>query len=288
MAIKLIAFDLDGTLLDDDKRLPPENLTALRAAHDAGVLLVPATGRILKAIPEDLLALGLFRYFILANGADVCDLETGRTLYQAYIAPDLAVRFCEYMDRLPVLYDCYRGDSGYMTAWMYEKAPEYFELEPHILKLVRSLRVPVPDLKQMILEDGLPLGKLQMFFMPEQADERARQLLEVPKRFPELIASSSLRNNIEVNSARAGKGNALRALCRELQIDCADCAAFGDGLNDADMLRVAGRGCAVANAAPPVKEAADVIVGNNNDAGVGKEILSILRNLHTRDGRFLV
>ena len=277
MNVKLIAFDLDGTLLDDDKHLPPENLAALQAAHTQGIFLVPATGRILKALPEELLAPGLFRYFIFANGALVYDLQEQQALYRARIEPELAVRLCTYMDTLPVLYDCYRGDCGYMTQWMYDRAPEFFETEPHILKLVKSLRRPVPDLKQKIQTDGLPLEKLQMFFRPEHMDERARQLELVPQLFPELIASSSLRNNIEINSARAGKGNALRALCEKLDLDTSESVAFGDGLNDADMLRAAGRGCAMQNAVPAVKEAADVIVETNNDAGVGKEIFRLLR-----------
>ena len=277
MTVKLIAFDLDGTLLDDDKHLPEENLAALRAAYDRGIFLVPATGRILKALPEELLELQLFRYFIFANGALVYDLKEDRALYRARIEPELAVRLCTYMDRLPVLYDCYRGDCGYMTQWMYDRAPEFFETEPHILKLIKSLRRPVPELKQKILEDRLPLEKLQMFFRPEHMDERARQLELVPQLFPELIASSSLRNNIEINSARAGKGNALRSLCEKLDLDASESVAFGDGLNDADMLRAAGRGCAMQNAVPTVKEAADVIVENNNEAGVGKEIFRLLR-----------
>ena len=253
MTVKLIAFDLDGTLLDDDKHLPPENLAALRTAYERGIFLVPATGRILKALPEELLEPGLFRYFIFANGALVYDLQEQRALYQARIDPELAVRLCAYMDTLPVLYDCYRGDCGYMTAWMYDKAPEFFETEPHILKLVKSLRRPVPDLKQKILEDQIPLEKLQMYFRQEHMDERARQLELVPRLFPELIASSSLRNNIEINSARAGKGNALRALYGQLGLDVSESVAFGDGLNDADMLRAAGRGCAMQNAVPSVR-----------------------------------
>ena len=277
MNVKLIAFDLDGTLLDDDKHLPPENLAALQAAHAQGIFLVPATGRILKALPEELLAPGLFRYFIFANGALVYDLQEQQALYRARIEPELAVRLCMYMDTLPVLYDCYRGDCGYMTQWMYDRAPEFFETEPHILKLIKSQRRPVPELKQKLLEDRLPLEKLQMFFRPEHMDERARQLELVPQLFPELIASSSLRNNIEINSARAGKGNALRALCGKLGLDASESVAFGDGLNDADMLRAAGRGCAMQNAVPAVKEAADVIVETNNDAGVGKEIFRLLR-----------
>ncbi len=276
MILKLIAFDLDGTLLDDSKQLPPDNLTALRAAAEHGIILVPATGRILKAMPEALLELKLFRYFIFANGAEVYDLEKGCALHRARIEPPLAVRFCEYMDSLPVLYDCYRGERGYMTQWMYEQAPEFFETERHILKLVKSLRVPVPDLKENIRTVNEPLEKLQMYFRQDAMEERRRQLRLIPERFPELMASSSLKNNIEINSAEAGKGRALLKLLHLLHVEQGECAAFGDGLNDIGLLRAAGRGCAMANAEEAVKESADAVVESNNDAGVGREILRLL------------
>ena len=276
MPVRLIAFDLDGTLFDDRKQLPQENISALTAASDAGILLVPATGRILRGLPEELLQLGLFRYFIFANGALVYDLETERQLFGACIPPELAVRICEHMDTLPVLYDCYRGEWGYMTRWMYEAAPEFFALEPEILKLVRRLRKPVPDLKENIREVQIPLEKLQMYFRPEQMAERARQLSELPQLFPEITATSSLKNNIEINSVKAGKGRALLELCAQLGIDPADTVAFGDGLNDADMLSAAGCGVAMENAAEAVKQAADAVTENNNDAGVGKEIFRLL------------
>lgn len=276
MSVKLIAFDLDGTLLNDNKQLPAENLNAMRMAVEAGVQLVPATGRILRSLPAGFAELGLFRYCIFANGAEVYDLQEQRAMYRARVEPELAIELCEYMDTLPVLYDIYRGERGYMTAWMYERAPEFFETEPHILKLVKDLRLPVPDLKENIREVGSPVEKLQMYFRPEHMAEREKQLSEVPRRFPELIASSSLRNNVEINSVHAGKGNALRKLCEILHITLDESVAFGDGLNDADMLRTAGRGCAMANAVSGVKEAADVIVESNNEAGVGKEIFRLL------------
>ena len=253
MPVKMIAFDLDGTLFDDRKQLPQENIAALRAAGDAGIHLVPATGRILQGLPDQLLQLGLFRYFIFANGASV-----------------------EHMDTLPVLYDCYRGEWGYMTQWMYEAAPDFFALEPEILKLVRRLRKPVPELKENIREVDVPLEKLQMYFRPEQMAERERQLLELPRLFPEIAATSSLKNNIEINSIKAGKGRALLELCAQLGIVPEDTVAFGDGLNDADMLEAAGYGAAMENAADAVKQKADAVIENNNDAGVGKEIFRLL------------
>ena len=276
MPVKMIAFDLDGTLFDDRKQLPQENIAALRAAGDAGIHLVPATGRILQGLPDQLLQLGLFRYFIFANGASVYDLDTETQLFSACIPPELAVRICEHMDTLPVLYDCYRGEWRYMTQWMYEAAPDFFALEPEILKLVRRLRKPVPELKENIREVDVPLEKLQMYFRPEQMAERERQLLELPRLFPEIAATSSLKNNIEINSIKAGKGRALLELCAQLGIAPEDTVAFGDGLNDADMLEAAGYGAAMENAADAVKQKADAVIENNNDAGVGKEIFRLL------------
>ncbi|MBR4472891.1 MAG: HAD family hydrolase [Oscillospiraceae bacterium] len=276
MSVRLIAFDLDGTLLDDKKRLPPENAAALQAARDKGIVLVPATGRILQALPEGFASLGLFRYFIFANGAEVYDLQEGKRLFGAGIEPMLAAEVCRYMDELPVLYDCYRGEWGYMTAWMYEQAPAYFGSEPEILKLVRRLRKPVPDLRENILETNLPVEKLQMYFRPEDLPERERQLKALPEHFPDLKASSSLKNNIEINSADAGKGRALCELCRLLSVRPDESAAFGDGLNDIELLQAAGIGCAMANAGDAVKRCADRITESNNDAGVGKEIFRML------------
>ena len=276
MNIRLIAFDLDGTLLDDRKNLPSENLDALQAAAAAGVMLVPATGRILKGLPDGFVNPGLFRYFIFANGAEIYDLQEERCLHRAGIEPALAAEVCRYMDALPVLYDCYRDGMGYMTAWMYEQAPDYFGPEPEILKLVKSLRRPVPELKEDILRENRPLEKLQMYFRPENMDERERQLKALPERFPALKASSSLKNNIEINSVSAGKGRALRRLCELLALRPEESAAFGDGLNDIEMLEAAGIGCAMANAGAAVRAAADRIVESNNDAGVGKAIFRIL------------
>lgn len=273
MKYRLIAFDLDGTLLDNEKRIPEENIAALKAAHEAGALLVPATGRILKGMPDQLMELGLCRYFIFSNGAKIYDLKEDRTLHTAGIDAELAVRICEYMDELPVLYDCYRDGFGYMTAWMYEEASSFFGTEPEILKLVKRLRTPVPDLKENIREVGQPLEKLQMYFREENMDERLRQLKVLPESFPSLITSSSTKNNVEINSAEAGKGKALLRLCSMLGIRQEETLAFGDGLNDVEMLQAAGRGCAMENAADAVKASADVQIESNLQAGVGKEIM---------------
>ena len=119
MSRMLLAFDLDGTLLDDDKHIPEENLRAIAAAAERGWVPVPATGRIFRGIPQPVKELPGVRWFIVSNGAGVYDAKEDRMLLRADISPEQAVRLYEYMDTLPVIYDCYQGEGGFMTRSMY-------------------------------------------------------------------------------------------------------------------------------------------------------------------------
>lgn len=276
MAYKIIAFDLDGTFLDDDKNIPEDNLQALKAASERGIMPVVATGRILEGIPEAIRALPFIRYYITVNGAYVYDAQERKTLYQGDIPVETAVQLCRYLDGLPVLYDCYQDNRGWMSAHMYDMAPEYFENEPHLLDLVHRLRTKVDDLQETLRERNRPVQKMQVYFKPQNNQERLRQIELIPELFPQLATSTSFKNNIEINSVEAGKGRALAALCRSLGIDISQSLAFGDGSNDIGMLRTAGLGVAMANADQQVKAAADICTGDNNQAGLAKMLWQIL------------
>ena len=124
--IRLIAMDLDGTLLTTDKRLTERNRSAMEKAAEAGITIVPATGRIYAGVPDEIKALPFIRYLILANGATVYDREEDRILYRAEIPPDKAIDVLDWLDGFPAIYDCYQDDRGYMTAEMWEKADREF------------------------------------------------------------------------------------------------------------------------------------------------------------------
>ena len=276
MSGMLVAFDLDGTLFDDDKSIPPENLRALEAAAERGFVLVPATGRMVPGIPENVRSLPFCRYYIVSNGAGVYDAREDKVLLRAEIPAELAIRCCEHMDTLPVVYDCYQNDKGWMTRSMYENCEDYFPFEPAMYQMVKRLRVPVDELKQTLRQRGEPVQKMQMFFRPRDLELRARELERFPALFPELCGTTSVSNNIEINSVHAGKGKALLALAKHLGIPREDTLAFGDGTNDCELLQMAGRGVAMANADPRLKAVADEICASNKDAGVGKTILRLL------------
>ena len=271
--VKLIAFDLDGTFLDDRKHIPEENLRAIRYAAEKGAVVVPATGRLFLGIPEELASLPFLRYYILINGAKVYDAKEDKIISAAEIPVDTALDLFRHGKEIGAIYDCYMDDTGYMEAPMRDALDEYSPNKAYIAYM-KSIRRPVDNISEFI-RDKTSVQKVQYFF--KDLDERARQLKLIPELFPGIKASSSVSMNIEMNSVNAGKGPALAALCCYLGFSPEDAVAFGDGMNDADMLSAAGLGIAMKNSDPDVLAYADRITDfDNNEAGVAKMIYEIV------------
>ena len=271
MKTGIIAVDLDGTVLDAEKKVTERTLAALEAAAESGIWVVPATGRILKGMPEEILKLGWIRYMILANGATVWDRETESCLYRAEISAETGLEVFRWLDGFPVIYDCYQDNQGWMTASMWENAEAYAP-SPFYLQHIRTLRRPVPDLKEHIRRSGTSLQKIQAFCRDD--DTQRRLLADTP--FPGVAVSSSVPRNVEINHADATKGHALLALAAHLGLDREQVMAFGDGLNDITMIRAAGVGVAMANAVEEVRQAADEITATNDEDGVAAVIERLL------------
>ena len=263
--IKLIALDLDGTLLDSGKRLPPKNAAALAAAAEAGIEIVPSTGRFYRGMPEEIRALPYVRYTITINGAEVWDIRNDRGLYSSGIPLDKALEVFEYLEGFPVIYDCYQDGWGWMTAEMVERAEEYVDYAPS-LDMIHRLRTPVPELKAYLREKGKGVQKMQLFTRDRALRERIFD--DLKERYPDLLITNSLPNNLEINSAAANKGDALMALARRLALAREQTMAFGDGLNDLTMIRAAGIGVAMENGHPDVKAAADYVTADCDHNGV--------------------
>ena len=272
--IRMIATDLDGTLLTSEKELTARTRAALEAAAAAGIEIVPATGRILCGLPGPVRELPFLRYAVTVNGAAVCDVRSGETLYEATIDTDTALAVLEYFDTLPVIYDAYIDGQGYMPAAMYESAAEFVR-NPHSLKLVYDLRRPVPDLKAFIAGGRRRAQKIQLF--SKETGFRDIVIPQMRRRFPSLAVSSSMSANIEVNSGEAGKDRGLLELAARLGIRPSEILAFGDEINDIPMLRAAGCGVAMGNGCDEAKAAADAVAPGNDSDGVAWVIDRLLK-----------
>ena len=267
MKPKLILTDLDGTLLRDDKSLSPANLAALERAAAQGCLVVPATGRLLRAIPSFLLELPFLRYFILMNGAKVLDRQTGEVLYRCEIPLATAKRVFDLMEPLDCTVDCYQNDTGLMERKYFDHL-DYYIPHPVSKRMTQSNRIAVDNLWETVQAGGETVQKIQMYFPHLELRPQAAALLQ--REVPELVQGISMPGNLELNAQGATKGIALEKLCAALHIDPLEAIAFGDGTNDISMLQAAGMGVAMANAAPETLAAADLAAPSNQEDGVAQ------------------
>ena len=273
--IKIISLDLDGTLLDSQKRLSNGNRAALEEAAAKGVLIVPTTGRFFGMMPQAIRDLPFVRYAITINGAQVYDRETGTAIVREEIPLDMALDIMRLLDGYDVIYDCYRSNWGWMTESLQNKAEDY-ATDAHYVKMVREFRNPVPELKAY-LESTASEGdvqKVMLFARNTPGSEAVTKAITeaVRERFPRIKATSSTWNNLELNIETAHKGNSLRRFAEHLGYALDNCMALGDGTNDLSMIEAAGLGVAMSNAHPLVLAAADHVTASNDEDGVARAI----------------
>ena len=272
--IRLIALDLDGTLLDSDKRLSERNRAALESAAARGVHIVPTTGRFFDAMPAIVRDLPFVRYAVTINGAAVFDRLEHRTISEDLIPLDTALAILGALDDFDCIYDCYMDDWGWNSESNVAKADEY-ALDVHYAKMIRELRTHVPDLKAHLRATGHDVQKLLAFVKdPALYGPITAAVAAVA---PGTVATASNSRMFEFNAAGAHKGAALAKLAAHLGFGIENVMGFGDGLNDLTMVRDAGLGVAVANAVPEVLAAAKFIAPSNDDDGVAVAIEKFLR-----------
>lgn len=273
--MRLVSLDLDGTLLDSQKRLSEVNAAALKRVADQGGFVVPTTGRFFGMMPESVRNLPFVRYAITCNGAQVYDRLTDQAVAREEIELDKAVEIMKVLDGFDIIYDCYRNNWGWMTRSLQEKAPEYAPDE-HYLRMVRDFRNPVDELKAHLLQTRSVGGVQKIMLFVRGGSEAAGTLKAISEavasKFPDVCITCSTRNNLEINSAGAHKGNALGKLAEHLGFTLSECMAFGDGRNDITMIKAAGVGVAMGNAVEDVKRVADLIAPTNDEDGVARVI----------------
>lgn len=266
--IRLIALDLDGTLLDGNKRLSDENRRALEGCIRHGIHIVPATGRPSAGIPDPIKALPKIRYGILTNGARVEDMAEHVVIAEEMIGWELAYEVLSRLSHHPVAYDPYIDGRGKMEARFRDHLDQY-GLPPVMQQLVQSTRDEVEDELLYVQENKRPVEKINVFIPDKKLRE---ELWEELKTYEELVVTSSLPYNLEVNARSATKGMGLSKLAAHLGLRMEQTMAFGDGSNDLTMIQAAGIGVAMANGIEELKEQADHVTLSNEEDGVAAAI----------------
>lgn len=268
MNIKLIAVDLDGTLLDSKKRLSGTNRQALVQCAQNGVWVVPCTGRTVSGIPEEIKTIPGIRYAITTNGAVIEDMEEKKVIDTRMLSKELALELLRFVDQYRVMYDPYIDRRGITEPRFFEHLPEY-GLTPELQEMVRQTRDVYPNIIEFVERNNKPVEKINLFF--DDMEERARVRTELEKR-TDILVTSSLYNNLEINSPDATKGAALARLASYLGLKREETMAFGDGENDFSMIQEAGIGVAMKNGKEELLAAADYITDTNDEDGVAAAI----------------
>ena len=267
--IKIIACDLDGTLLRKDKTLSEENLKALKACSENGIRIVPATGRYLNGMPESIRNIPFIDHAVTINGAAVWDTKNNELLYKAPIPAQTAVMLLEYFSSIGVAYNFYALNAGYMNKSFIEEIDTYVP-SINFIKTIRMLYTPVDDLISFLKNNYSEVFKVQIF-TKEPEKLRTTEAYVNGLGLP-LTVSSSYVYNLEINNIEATKSHALRIVAEHLGYDITQTAAFGDGGNDLNMIKTAGTGIAMGNAISAVKSAADYVTLTNDENGVAEWI----------------
>ena len=259
--IKMIGFDLDGTLLTDQKELGEYTVQILKRAVEEGIVILPITGRPLCGLPEEVTGLPGLRYAITANGARILDFKNAAVLKEQLVSVEKAEKILDILGNYDSLREIYYDGTGYAEREKLEQIDHFFEEGP-MAEYVRSTRQPVENLMDKFRQESREVDKVQGVFA--DLGEREAALDEI-RKLEGVTITGALHNNIEVNAAGVDKGNAWLWLAQYLGIAPEETMAFGDGNNDITLLEKAGTGVAMKNGIEEVKHAADRITEKTND-----------------------
>lgn len=269
MAVKMIAMDLDGTLLNRQKEISEENQRALEDAYAQGVQVVVATGRALETIPDCVMKNPVFSYGICSNGAELYRFDTGECIHAVTLDPHSVDVVLSVIGDRKVGWEAFIEGKAYGQEDYVSRPWEYGIPTPYI-GYIKKTRVPVQDIRAFIRENRERMSVLDLVIGdPELRD----QVMEDLKKCGEpLYITASMPERVEILNPAAGKGPGIEILCRILGMDPSEAVTFGDAYNDLDMIRLAGIGVAMGNAPDDIKAQADYVTSDNDHHGVGVAI----------------
>jgi len=262
--IRLIATDMDDTLLDKSSSLTPRSLEALQKAMDAGVMVSLSSGRMTESMLPFAQGIGVNAPMILFNGALIYDHRTDETLFSNPIPAQTALEVARMIEAEGVYLQIYPGKGYYCNRRC-----------GHTDRYEASIRVPCTELN-MPVSEWMQGGMVKMLAIadPETID-RLQQKLRAA--FPSGVNfMKSKAHYLEIVAEGIDKGHAIRTLAEKLGLQPDEIMAFGDGQNDATMIAAAGCGVAMENAVAECKAAAKLIAPRSDEDGVAQVIEQFL------------
>lgn len=270
--IKLVATDLDDTLLNHEWKISQRNIATIRQAVEHGVIVTLATGRMAVSSRRYAKELGLDIPIITYHGALIEQGLSGEVLYRKVVPTDLAADIVENLLNRAVHTQIFIKDRVF-TQKTNQYSDYYCKMAGVIVEEQDILKVL--DEEPEGLEKILCIGEEGVL---KQSSEELREIYGDRLHF-----TSSKPYFFDMVDKDVNKGTALKALSEQYNIHPYEIMAIGDSINDTEMISFAGIGVAVENAHPSIKKIANHITASNNQDGVAKAI-----NKFVLDGERLV
>ncbi len=263
---KLVAIDLDGTLVTDEKELMPKTIEAIKEASKKGVKIMISSGRSFYRLEKYIDALGLRKEnqcTICFNGGMIVENTTKEILYSKNLEPEEIKELIQLGKTLELPIMIYTKNTHYV-----EKVPEVVEKNKKNLKGMNLKKVRFDEIN--FNEEINYIYKVCFIDNPKTIIEKRK---EIPKEFFERYEiTSSVPEYLEIVKKGIKKSEAIKFVMEKYHIKQEEVMAIGDGENDVEMLSFAGLGIAMENASDFVKEFANVVTTSNNHDGVANAI----------------
>ena len=283
--IKLIASDMDGTLLNDAHMISEENLKAIRKAQEMGRHFTIVTGRDYGAVKSYLEECNLKCECILSNGAEYRDVN-GNIIESVYMNKKSVKIAFDILNEAGLCIQLMTNNGSYITNKESDKRAiiDRFKLfnptmtEEEVKKFVAKFHkergMKEIDNIYEILESNVEVLKIVTFDNDEKLIAALKDKLR--ESTSDLAVASTFSNDIEISDIKAQKGLILAKTIKKMGIDKSEVIVLGDSFNDYSMFTEFENSYAMENAIPEIKEIAKYITDTNNNDGVAKAIYKAL------------
>ena len=272
-AIKLLALDVDGTLFDDNGKISQESIDAMNQAREAGIEVVPTSGRDYDGIPWDQLKNVDIDYVITTNGSAVYEAKTKKCLYEKYLDSGKMIPIFEYLLKKEIYINVFVDGVNYTPVQVYSYI-DNLDLPDYVIQHMKENRKGISDLIEYLKNGDAKMQKATLNFQKQENGEflNLKEVQEYLGKCPDIKVVDGGFNNLEFTKAGTNKAAGLKFLAGHLGMTMDEVMAVGDSENDIEMLREAGLGIAMGNASSEVKEVADEITLDNEHEGVAAAI----------------
>lgn len=271
MKYKLVAIDIDGTLLNSNNEIPEENIKTIRELRDRGVQFVVVTGRPDIMAREYVKTLGIKAPILGCNGATMRDVLSNEIYYLKPIGKEQLVELYNIFKANKMFPRFYALDSVYS----YNPDELNEDKNPFAVftkRLAKYMEVKIFDDVEEILKDNIKIVKIMY---ASNDTEIIVSLQEKIKQIQGVEVFRAAKNSLDIVSENVSKGKALIEYAKELGIDKREIIAMGDGENDLSMLLAVGFSVTLENGEDCLKDIASMITVSNDAAGVSKALKEI-------------